>query len=132
MPAAVVDYRFVSIFGGVTTAASRHGVLPSGSRSRESLSQFSETMPVIFQTATLTLSALILLQTLVLWLHSVQPCAVVLLSSFAQSKPVVLTQCFELVASNEWHPCHDSRRASPYALPDGSRPEARALEERRL
>ena len=89
-------------------------------------------MPVIFQTATLTLSALILLQTLVLWLHSVQPCAVVLLSSFAQSKPVVLTQCFELVASNEWHPCHDSRRASPYALPDGSRPEARALEERRL
>jgi hypothetical protein len=89
-------------------------------------------MSVIFQTATLTLAALILLQTLVLWLRSVQPHAVVLVSSFGRSETIVRTQRFEWIASPQWHPCHDSRRASPDVLPDGSRTEARALGKRRL
>jgi hypothetical protein len=132
MPAAVADLRFVSVFGGVTTAASRHGVLPSGGRSCESLSQFSETMSDIFQTAALTLAAFILLHTLVLWLRSTQPGAVILLSSINRGETIVLTRRFEFCASPQWHPCHDSRRASPDALPSGSRTEARALEKRRL
>jgi len=132
MPVDVVDFRFVSIFSGLTTAASRHGALPSGGRSCESLSQFSETMSVIFQTAALTLAAFILLQTLVLWLRSAQPGTLVLLSSFDRGETIVLTRRFEFVASPLWHSCHNSRRASPDVLPSGSRTEPRALDKRRL